>query len=457
MRTRLVLPIGALALAACGDEAAPDTRGAAGSANPCATADADGDGVDGAACGGLDCDDADPGIAPGATDPYGDDIDQDCDGRDGVDADGDGATVEEGDCADDDDSVGPHAADRVGDGVDQDCDGVDGVDADHDGWASEESGGDDCDDEDPDVNPDVVEQSWVAASPFATRSGVVSTRLVVDEAGTRVVLAAVDDGGCRVVDVGAGTTRLSDVCAFAAAPDGSGGAWVAGPQEGGPLVLAAAGGSAVEVDAAPASPATPVMSAGGLLAWRTGSGEVAAIPVEEVGASGAWTTPAAAGAEALALDRTGAWLAVRVGAEVRAMEPGGDTATTLASDALPGPLAVVAGPIVAYACAGGVCVADGVGPWTVAAGPVGDHLAFARTAAGALLLAWSDGADVQLRVRPVGSSTTWLDVPVAAGAAVDLTVADGEVLLAWAEGGAVHLGAMDAPNGVDEDCDGASW
>ena len=43
--------------------------------------------------GSLDADDcgsADPLIYPGADDPYGDDVDQDCDGGDGIDIDGDG-------------------------------------------------------------------------------------------------------------------------------------------------------------------------------------------------------------------------------------------------------------------------------------------------------------------------------------------------------------------------------
>lgn len=44
--------------------------------------DADGDGFD--SCGPWDCDDADPSTRPGATDPFGDGIDQDCDGTDGV-------------------------------------------------------------------------------------------------------------------------------------------------------------------------------------------------------------------------------------------------------------------------------------------------------------------------------------------------------------------------------------
>ncbi|MFT4628112.1 MAG: hypothetical protein ACI8PZ_006807 [Myxococcota bacterium] len=44
--------------------------------------DADGDGVPPLDKGGLDCDDGDPTVYPGADDPCGDGIDQDCDGRD---------------------------------------------------------------------------------------------------------------------------------------------------------------------------------------------------------------------------------------------------------------------------------------------------------------------------------------------------------------------------------------
>ena len=69
-----------------------------------------------------------------------------------MDADGDGWTPEE-DCDDGDPTVHPDAPDAFGDEVDQDCDGVDGVDADGDGVASEESGGSDCDDGDPSVSP----------------------------------------------------------------------------------------------------------------------------------------------------------------------------------------------------------------------------------------------------------------------------------------------------------------
>lgn len=47
-----------------------------------APSDADGDGVENPAWGGNDCDDADAGLYPGATEVAGDGIDQDCDGVD---------------------------------------------------------------------------------------------------------------------------------------------------------------------------------------------------------------------------------------------------------------------------------------------------------------------------------------------------------------------------------------
>jgi hypothetical protein len=95
-----------------------------------------------------DCNTADPQIYPGAPDGYGDDVDSNCDGSDGVDADGDGypanapADAPERDCNDSEASWHPGATDAVDPtGADSNCDGADGVDADGDGWASEASGG----------------------------------------------------------------------------------------------------------------------------------------------------------------------------------------------------------------------------------------------------------------------------------------------------------------------------
>ena len=50
----------------------------------------------------------------------------------------------------------PHQSKRhdlYGDEIDQNCDGIDGMDSDGDGAASETSGGTDCNDQDPELNP----------------------------------------------------------------------------------------------------------------------------------------------------------------------------------------------------------------------------------------------------------------------------------------------------------------
>ena len=109
----------------------------------------DGDGFASVEVGGTDCDDNDASTYPGAEDLYGDGIDQDCSGADGIDLDGDGfaaASVGGPDCDDSNPLFHPDALDDVGDDLDQNCDGLDGVDADRDGYASIESLGSDCDD-----------------------------------------------------------------------------------------------------------------------------------------------------------------------------------------------------------------------------------------------------------------------------------------------------------------------
>jgi hypothetical protein len=151
-------------------------------------ADGDGDGDEDVACGGGDCDDADPLVSSIADETCGDAVDQDCDGVDlapvdvdadtfvsaaacangddcndnnaainpSVDADGDGSNV----CLDCNDNPGigaflfPGNPEVCGDGIDQDCSGLDDVaDVDGDGWNGPNCQGTDCDDSDASLNP----------------------------------------------------------------------------------------------------------------------------------------------------------------------------------------------------------------------------------------------------------------------------------------------------------------
>ncbi|MGD8542524.1 MAG: PilC/PilY family type IV pilus protein [Desulfobacteraceae bacterium] len=80
---------------------------------------------------GVDCDDNDPLVYPGANEICGDNIDQNCDGVDtacaggDIDADGDGYTANMGDCNDADSGIYPGAYDFPFNDINEDCfDGV---------------------------------------------------------------------------------------------------------------------------------------------------------------------------------------------------------------------------------------------------------------------------------------------------------------------------------------------
>ncbi len=111
-----------------------------------------------------DCNDNDPAIHPTAIDIYDDGIDQDCDGQDRIwtgagsadeDTDFDGYSPNDGDCNDNDVNVNPGVAEICGDGVDQNCDGIDPL-CDKDGDGVAEADGD-CDDNDPLIHPGAAE------------------------------------------------------------------------------------------------------------------------------------------------------------------------------------------------------------------------------------------------------------------------------------------------------------
>ncbi len=112
------------------DEPNPTDENCDGVAERCPVDDRDGDGVRDRTLGGSDCDDRDPLVRPGATERCGDGVDQDCDGRDTPcgavqDADGDGwpASVDCNDQPGAGAAIGPGAV-EICNGIDDDCDGV---------------------------------------------------------------------------------------------------------------------------------------------------------------------------------------------------------------------------------------------------------------------------------------------------------------------------------------------
>lgn len=101
----------------------------------CTDADQDGFNVDGTAgCGPQDCNDQDAAVSPGAAEVCGDNIDNDCDGQvdEGCssscpDADADGftdAACGGTDCDDADPLVNPGMKDLCGNGIDENCNGL---------------------------------------------------------------------------------------------------------------------------------------------------------------------------------------------------------------------------------------------------------------------------------------------------------------------------------------------
>ncbi len=171
---------------ACGDGLDSDCSGA----DALADVDADDDGFlpSGAGCGadGLDCNDGNGDVSPGADERCGNLVDEDCSGAPGddlVDVDGDGSTADglfcdgldcddgdatlnvndvdgdgqdscDGDCDDTEATVYPGMEELCGDALDNDCSTVvDDRDDDGDGAYPPDCGGLDCDDQNAALSP----------------------------------------------------------------------------------------------------------------------------------------------------------------------------------------------------------------------------------------------------------------------------------------------------------------
>jgi hypothetical protein len=160
-----------------------------------------------------DCDDSDENVYPGA-DEICDDKDSDCDGYipDRDDADEDGFSLCDGDCDDSEPLVQPSLV-EVCDQLDNDCNGaVDDIDVDGDGH-SPCLGGGDCDDEDRDAHPVIVDLDAESGGdgtverPYDDIQTAIDNRdeicrTVVLAAGSYTVTTNWDDGFLRIVGGG---------------------------------------------------------------------------------------------------------------------------------------------------------------------------------------------------------------------------------------------------------------
>lgn len=146
-----------------------------------------------------DCDDSlstGASTYPGAPEVPYDGIDQDCSGGDLVDVDGDGeASVLVGgpDCDDGNPDINSDAIDQPYNGADEDCDGADRVDLDADGYAWEGTpGGEDCDDENAAIHPGVTDVPYNGIDEDCSGSDLID----VDQDG----VVAVQAGGTDCLD-----------------------------------------------------------------------------------------------------------------------------------------------------------------------------------------------------------------------------------------------------------------
>ncbi|MFZ5479910.1 MAG: MopE-related protein [Myxococcota bacterium] len=197
--------------------------------------DVDGDGYDTTDAGGDDCDDDDADVNPGAEEEWYDGEDQNCDDGNDFDRDGDGYDAEtddhhpaEPDCNDTSTEFHPGQTDEPYDGRDTNCDGENDYDADGDGSGSQaHNQGYDCDDDDPDVNRDGVEQlngkddncdEEVDNASLAEHAEYIyDADGSTDRAGYSLALGDLNDDGYAEILVGnpyAGTSAKGTVSVF---------------------------------------------------------------------------------------------------------------------------------------------------------------------------------------------------------------------------------------------------
>jgi len=196
-----------------------------------------------------DCDDDDESVNPDAEEVCDDEIDNDCDGVEwtsGQDLDGDGYTPSNsgcegtdcddtdavlnqddadaddvtscnGDCDDNEPLALPGADEICGDAVDNDCSGVaDDLDADSDTFIDPACGGEDCDDSEATVNPDMVEGGPTCADGVDNDCDLVADAADADCLEEPEVDAGIDQneryvGGTAVVAIdGSGTTDFNE-------------------------------------------------------------------------------------------------------------------------------------------------------------------------------------------------------------------------------------------------------
>ena len=136
------------------------------------------------------------------------------------------------DCNDDLDSISPDALDTVGDGTDNNCDGLDGIHADGDSLASIASGGFDCDDGNAAVGPPwqpTYPVGQLAKDDAGNHYGYTGGDVVTDASGAWTVIPGPAGSYERLLSQADGTLHLVGLNAHAVYDNGSWTVLASGP------------------------------------------------------------------------------------------------------------------------------------------------------------------------------------------------------------------------------------